>query len=211
VCSASGADSQASEDFDPEYPGTAVRRLRAVHARVAQLTRGDLDGEWEEVRKKLLWAGGLRDLQNVAPGRGYTGHAFNDYNHCDLTTMTGEVSFNENRGQVAGIQFSNLLGPGIKVASIEELGPGGSWSTCMLGCNVEPPADVAHRQFRSRVAFKLVWCPPRFTSFVLVDDSGKLLAHGTPTGQLPDERERMMNYALVRGSKYARAADTLNI
>ena len=33
--------------------------------------------------------------------------------------------------QVVGIAFSNRLGPGIRVASLPELGPGGSWSTCM--------------------------------------------------------------------------------
>ncbi len=45
-------------------------------------------------------AGGLRDLPDAAPGRGYTGHSFNDYNHCDLTTMNDSVAQNENRGQV---------------------------------------------------------------------------------------------------------------
>ena len=52
-----------SEMYDKEYPGTAVQRLRAVHERVAILaTDGTLDGPWEEVRRRLLWAGGLRDL-----------------------------------------------------------------------------------------------------------------------------------------------------
>ena len=48
----------------------------------------------------LVGAGGLRDLPDAAPGRGYTGHSFNDYNHCDLTTMNDSVAQNENRGQV---------------------------------------------------------------------------------------------------------------
>ena len=39
----------------------------------------------------ILWAGGLKDIRNAPPGYGYTGHSFNDYNHCDLTTMNGEV------------------------------------------------------------------------------------------------------------------------
>jgi hypothetical protein len=186
-----------------------VQRLRSVHERVATLKPEDLNGHWEDVRKKILWAGGLRDLQNVAPGNGYTGHSFNDSNHCDLTTMAGSVSHNENNGQVQGIQFSNQLGPGIQVASIEELGPGGSWSTCMQGCNQDPPGDVAHRQFKSRIAFKLVWCPPSFNRFVLVDDDGELLAVGNPKGDLPQERERKQNYGFVRGSKYSRAADQL--
>lgn len=46
--------------IDSEYPGTAVSRLKAVHERVAQLTESDLNGPWEEVRRKILWAGGLR-------------------------------------------------------------------------------------------------------------------------------------------------------
>lgn len=56
-----------------------------------------------------------------------------------------------------GIHRSNQLGPGIQIASLPELGPGGSWSTCMMGCNSDPPRDVAHLQFQSRIAFKLVW------------------------------------------------------
>ncbi len=44
-------------EVDAEYPGTAVQRLRAVHARVAQLTRSQLDADWPSVRRSLLWAG----------------------------------------------------------------------------------------------------------------------------------------------------------
>ena len=57
-----------------------------------------------------------------------------------------------------------------------------------MGCASPVPRDVAHVQFRARVAFKLVWCPGadgEFASFVLVDDAGELLATGTPTGALP--------------------------
>ena len=88
-------------EVDPEFPGTAVARLRAVHARVAELaaTAGALDGPWDDVRLRLLRAGGLRDLPHARPGEGYTGHAFNDWNHCDLTTMLDDVAMNENRGQ----------------------------------------------------------------------------------------------------------------
>lgn len=50
----------------------------------------------------------------------------------------GEVSSNENNGQVAGIHASNQLGPGIQIASIEELGPGeNNYSTC-----VKESADI---------------------------------------------------------------------
>ena len=125
--------------------------------------------------------------------------------------MLGEVSHNLNeagKDRVAAIAVGNRLGPGIEVASLPELGEGGSWSTCTNGCNLDPPRDVAHVQFRSRIAFKLVWCPPTFETFVLVDDDGELLATGCPTGPgLPDARQRVANYGLVRGSKYAVAAD----
>ena len=197
---------------DARYPGTAVERLQSVHQRVRSLTSADLGGDWADVRRKLLWAGGLRDLPRAAPGQGYTGHSFNDWNHVDLTCMLGAVAHSENEGRVAGIAQRNPLGRGIELASLPELGPGGSWSTCMMGCASEPPHDVAHVQFQSRIAFKLVWAPgpdDSYTAFVLVDDDGELLATGLPTGALPDLRERQYNYRVVQGSKYARAADQL--
>ena len=152
--SASASNAATAMPVDAMYPGTAVERLNSVHARVKSLTTADLSGEWESVRKRILWAGGLRDLSSARPGAGYTGHSFNDWNHCDLTTMLGSVAHEENKGAVKGMSFSNQLGPGIEIASLPELGPGGSWSTCMMGCNSEPPRDVAHLQFRSRIAFK---------------------------------------------------------
>lgn len=211
--SSSAMASDASSNLPPppvdfEYPGTAVERMLAVRARVTELTREELSGPWEDVRRKILWAGGLKDLPSAVPGRGYTGHSFNDYNHVDLTCMQEQVSNNENDGSVERIAVGNQLGPGIRVASLPELGPGGSWSTCAIGCNQEPPRDVAHVQFRSRIAFKLVWCPTEdYDTFVLVDDSGEELARGTPTGRLPSLRERQVNYKIVMGSKYAKVAD----
>ncbi|KAL3756775.1 hypothetical protein ACHAWU_003525 [Discostella pseudostelligera] len=199
---------------DPKYPGTAVQRLHAVHQRVAILANdGSLNESWENVRRRLLWAGGLRDLPHATPGMGYTGHSFNDYNHVDLTTMNDESSDNLNDGSVKGIAVGNRLGPGIRIASLPELGPGGSWSTCAIGCHTDPPRDVAHIQFRSRVAFKLVWVPnANYDTFVLVDDDGKLLAVGTPSdgpGALPPRRERERNYQIMKGSKYATVAESL--
>jgi len=110
--------------------------------------------------------------------------------------------------QIVGIARGNFLGKGIQIASLPELGPGGSWSTCANGCNQNPPQDVAHIQFQSRIAFKLVWCPTdSYNVFVLVDDDGALLAKGVPTGDLPSLDQRVLNYQLVRGSKYAVEAD----
>ena len=140
----------AARKIDPVYPGTAVARLEAVHQRLAAIPQSELDGPWPDARRALLRAGGLRDLPNARPGQGYTGHAFNDYNHCDLTTMLGDVQDESNAdGSVAEISRSNLLGPGIREASLPELGEGGSWSTCTNGCASEPPRDVAHVQFKS--------------------------------------------------------------
>lgn len=201
-------DMSSPPPVDLEYPGTAVERMLAVRSRVASLTQQELSGPWEDVRRKILWAGGLRDLPTAIPGQGYTGHSFNDYNHVDLTCMVDGVSNNENDGSVARIAIGNQLGPGIRIASLPELGPGGSWSTCAIGCNQEPPRDVAHVQFRARIAFKLVWCPTEaFDTFVLVDDGGEELARGSPTGRLPSRRERQVNYKIVMGSKYAKVAD----
>lgn len=119
-----------------------VARMRASRERAASLSSAEMNGSWEAVRSRVLWAAGLRDLPDAAPGRGYTGHAFNDANHCDATTMLGEVAHDTNDGSVKGIAVGNLLGPGIEIASLPELGPGGSWSTCTNGCHLEPPQDV---------------------------------------------------------------------
>ncbi len=65
-------------------------------------------------------------------------------------------------------------------------------------------------QFRSRIAFKLVWAPgDDFRRFVLVDDDGALLAAGAPSGQLPALEERKANYEMVAGSKYGSDAARL--
>lgn len=212
-CNASSLDKEETM-FDALYPGTAVKRLKAVHERVKVIAAdGTLNGPWEDVRRRILWAGGLRDLPDAAPGQGYTGHSFNDWNHVDLTTMNDETTDNQNDGSVKGIAVGNRLGNGIRVASLPELGSGGSWSTCAMGCNQDPPNDVAHIQFRSRIAFKLVWVPnEQYDTFVLVDDDGNLLAKGKPSdgpNALPNLRERMMNYKIMEGSKYATAADQI--
>jgi hypothetical protein len=188
---------------DPDFPGTSVPRLRAITERVLSLSQGELDGPWPEVRRRLLWAGGLRDIPA-------TSHAFNDYNHCDLTPMSDGVQDESNAdGAVAQISRQNLLGPHIRQASLPDVGPGGSWSTCTNGCDQNPPADVAHVQFRSKIAFKLVWCPPQFETFVLVDDAGKLLAKGTPQqgSGLPHIQQRQANFDIVRGGRYAAEAE----
>mmetsp|Transcript_37573 Transcript_37573/g.63242 ORF Transcript_37573/g.63242 Transcript_37573/m.63242 type:complete len:282 (+) Transcript_37573:273-1118(+) len=195
-------------EVDSEYPGTATQRLNAAVCRAKSLAPEQLDGEWGQVRRWLLWAAGLRDLSTANRDQGYTGHCFNDAVHCDATTMVAAVSHNTHDGQIRGIEVGSQLGPSIHIASLRELGPGGSWCTCINGSHTEPPTDVAHVQFRSRIAWKLVWSATSdYTSFVLVDDAGKLLNYGTPSMNLPSLRERRTNYKMVQGSKYVVAAD----
>jgi hypothetical protein len=56
---------------DAAYPGTAVERMMNVRKQVEELasTAGALDGDWGDVRRKILWAGGLRDLPDAQPGQ----------------------------------------------------------------------------------------------------------------------------------------------
>ena len=189
---------------EPAYAGTAEERRQAVFDRIKTLGIRGFAEPWPETRRNMLWAGGLKDEPRT---RG----AFSDYNHCDLVCMLPAVFDESNAdGAVKGISTSNALGEAIRGASLAELGAGGSWATCMLGCGSEPPRDVAHVQFRSRVAFKLVWCPgatDSYRRFVLVGDDGTLLASGAPTGNdLPPLEQRKKNFAIVEGSKYAQAA-----
>jgi hypothetical protein len=110
MASVNGATDVEEYTFDSEYPGTAVSRMLAIRQRVRFLTVAQLSGDWESVRRLLLWAGGLRDLPNARPGQGYTGHSFNDFNHCDLTAMSDEVAGLDNNGQVEYVARNNPLG-----------------------------------------------------------------------------------------------------
>ena len=50
-----------------------------------------------------------------------------------------------------------------------------------------------------------VWCPQTsYQTFVLVNDDGKTLRRGRPRGAIPSLQQRVRNYDVVRGSKYAR-------
>jgi hypothetical protein len=95
--------------IDPQYPGTAVERMLAARARVKELAATDaFSKEWEDVRRSILWCGGLRDLPNARPGQGYTGHSFNDFNHVDLTAIRDSESDNQNEGRVS-VSWTDLL------------------------------------------------------------------------------------------------------
>jgi len=194
----------SSSLIDPKYPGTAVTRMNNIISNIKSLTPSELSVDWNSVRTNLLKAGGMFNIQS---GIGNDSHCFEDFNHCDLTPIRNSMFNEKNNGRVNNIDQSNSLGSSIVAASSPNLGPGGSWCTCMINCNAQPdPQDVAHVQFKSKIAFKLVWAPPNYTTFVLIDDSGNLLNYGTPTGNLPDINSRKDNFNLTIGSKYSNAA-----
>jgi hypothetical protein len=85
--------------------------MNSARDRIRSLGPDQLNGEWEQIRKQILWAGGLKDLTSAMPGAGYTGHSFNDFNHCDLTTMLDQISDSENQGRVAGIAHRSPPSP----------------------------------------------------------------------------------------------------
>ena len=64
-----GQSAHAAE-VDPEYPGTAVERMRVARQRAASLSSQELSGDWESaVRPRLLWAAGLRDDRSSSSGQ----------------------------------------------------------------------------------------------------------------------------------------------
>ena len=94
--------------LDSAYPGTAVARLANC---LERLKTASLDGPWEDVRRELLHAGGLKEDRS-------TSHAFNDDNHCDLTTVLPVVMSGQNAdGALRGISRMHMLGPHIQAAN----------------------------------------------------------------------------------------------
>lgn len=187
-----------------QYPGTSTKRLKTIHKNINLLTINDLRDTWDNIRPKLLKAGGLKDIDE-------TSHIFNDFNHCDLTPMKRNSFENQNKGKVMNIHPTNYLGDVIKKCSINNTkifqDNDGSWGTCMIGCNQNPPQDVSHIQFKSKIAFKLIWLPPNYNEFVLVDDDGNILKKGINFDtQNPDKTEREKNFetAYSKKSKYTK-------
>ena len=74
----------------------------------------------------------------------------------DATMIDPFYAGNENYGKVPQVDFINNLRDGMEAASLSDLGEGYSWVTCQVGCNQDPPLDVAHKQFEARIAWKLV-------------------------------------------------------
>ena len=185
-----------------KYLGTSEKRLKTIHNNISLLTINDLNGRWNYIREKLLFAGGLKNEYR-------TSHIFNDYNHCDLTPIKKDFFENENKGKVENINKKNYLGNVINECSINNnhnfTDNDGSWGTCMIGCGKNPPQDVAHIQFQSKIAFKLIWLPPEYDKFALVDDDGKIIKTGENFDKnFPNKYERQMNFEIVNqpSSKY---------
>ena len=157
--------------------GTATERLQAAQERARAV---DLNRPWKKVRDEIVKACGLRVYKP-------TSHCFEDFNHVDCCAMDPERTHNTNEeSMVEGMHPMNQLGPYIVEASVADRGSGGSWCTCQNGS----PADVCHKQFGARTAFKLVWC--RGTGVAaLLDDYANVLASGKPT---PPEDDEMPHY-----------------
>jgi len=193
------------------YPGTSEERRNIIINNIKNMDNSEFENikYWEELRKKLVKAGGLKD-DNYD-----TMHIFSDFNHCDLTPIKKSYYCNENNGQVEGIHYSNSLCSVIKNNSLslesknkkgkKIINNDGSWGTCMIGCDKNPPQDVAHLQFKCKIAFKLIWLPGKnglFENFVLVGDDGKILKKGNNLDIVyPPFDQRKMNYEVVKNSK----------
>lgn len=128
--------------IDEEYPGTSVKRMIKIHKRVLSLSEDELNGDWLIVRQHILTAGGMKDSTTLPQWKGYTGQSFNDFNHCDLTAIRNdEVVW-------------HLLDTGVQITSMAELGPGSSWSTCMIGCDETPPSVILKCIFETTFVFR---------------------------------------------------------
>ena len=73
--------------------------------------------DWADVRRSLLWAGGLRDLPRARPGDGYTGHCFADYNHTDLVRCPVAARLETARLGLRPLRHTTLRVRGTSVCS----------------------------------------------------------------------------------------------
>ena len=72
--------SKKTQKGGQKYRGTSEKRLLTIHQNLKSIPEKELIDRWENIRIKLLNAGGLKNLPE-------TQHIFNDFNHCDLTPM----------------------------------------------------------------------------------------------------------------------------
>ena len=183
-------DVAARASKDAAYPMDAASRRFGAQLLASRLNASDLDGDFDRVvRPALLGACGLRDERRARPGKGNTGHCFADWNHVDCCTMALETADSENRGKVAGIAAANFLGDGIRAASVEALGDGGSWCTCTMGSAKSPPGDVCHVVVGVFVGLAVVMDPARVAVGAIQCAAG-LQGRLVPRGPRPLRRRR---------------------
>ena len=71
-----------------KYSGTALARMITCRQRASSLSFSEVTDQWSIVRKRLLWAAGLKDISfQDGYTHGVTTHGFNDWNHVDVTCM----------------------------------------------------------------------------------------------------------------------------
>ena len=113
---ASSSAAMSAAAASAAFPGTSLRRMEMIRRRIRALEPHELSREWPEVRRTLLRAAGLRDVSDRRRvGTGYTGHCFQDSNHCDATAMLLERSDDRNTGALGvhrAIAIGNHLGDG---------------------------------------------------------------------------------------------------
>ena len=89
----------------------ALRWSKRLTNCLARLEPASLDVDWETVSRELLDTGGLKADRS-------TSHAFNDDNHCDLTTVLPVVMSGQNAdGALRGISRMHMLGLHIQAAN----------------------------------------------------------------------------------------------
>lgn len=193
----------SARQIGSSLPGTATERLNAARDRARSLD-GKLIGDFAGIRKQLLWAAGLAD---ISEGEGRTSHCFSDWNHVAATTMQQAEIHNKHNGSVKGMAVGNYLGSSILAASLHEgkgFEQGNSWCTCAKGA----PEDIAHVQFKSEVAFYLVWLKGG-DQFALVTEQGEHLACGHPSKDLPTVSDRKGNWLIFESGADAMAKAAL--
>lgn len=171
------------------YPNTDTTTLMAITKKIRNWTSVDVQGSWREVRNKLM------DISGLSTSCGHTSHCFNDWNHVDLLCVDeSKYHLTNQESQVLGIDHVNSLEDVIRHCTSQGQRV---WTTCMMGCSrEEEPQDVAHQQFKCKIAFKLVWLPgleEKYDRFCLLDEEGDVLIVSGVI-DFPEEQQHELHY-----------------
>mmetsp|Transcript_10376 Transcript_10376/g.19658 ORF Transcript_10376/g.19658 Transcript_10376/m.19658 type:complete len:212 (-) Transcript_10376:212-847(-) len=172
----------------------APGRQQIARQRALGLTTAQLSGEWESVRKALLWSCGL-----AATAR--NDYCFNDMHHVDCCTIK---KFEEGTAEheQTNVFSSAMHGKPKPDGSLPDEDDG--YSDCTSAMQSQTRATGCYVANQARPAFKLIWCEVRdFTEFLLVDDDANVLARGAPQPDtLPHIDVRTNNYRMYDSSRY---------